>query len=206
MRILTWTVPSPQYARHYMEKAYTPVGCRIYAENAPTSGDLVVDIKDDGVSIFKANEIIKLTPSSTVSSIEYNTLATSTASNYFIAGETITGNSASVTSQIIKDNHVGSMTVNLDIEGTVHTVGETITGGTSLVTAVVVSWNAREDSVKTTIEAGQQGGVLPATQNAEPLADDFKPDDIEEGSWLSFEVVETNGANGITVQLELDEI
>ncbi len=58
-RILTWHIPSivgdgtGQGAVYYLDKDYEPVAVRIYARTAPNGGDLQIDIKDDGVSIFE---------------------------------------------------------------------------------------------------------------------------------------------------------
>jgi len=54
-RILTWHFPvggDKSVPSYYMETDYQPEAVRIYAETAPTAGDVQVDIFDDGVSIF----------------------------------------------------------------------------------------------------------------------------------------------------------
>ena len=69
-RILTWhrhitkhneTRIGPAF---YMEADYEVVAVRIHSETAPTSGDVEVDILDDGVSIFSNRASSFSTPSS----------------------------------------------------------------------------------------------------------------------------------------------
>ena len=56
-RILIWHIPdSPNplsLPRYYMEADYVPVALRVYADTKPETDDLRIDIRDDGVSIFK---------------------------------------------------------------------------------------------------------------------------------------------------------
>lgn len=60
-RILVWNLTSlrdgdeGQGPAYYAEHSYTPDACRLYARNPPNGGDLKVDIRDDGVSIFTGN-------------------------------------------------------------------------------------------------------------------------------------------------------
>jgi hypothetical protein len=62
-RYLVWHIP-PGLARSgddsqgpvfYADHDYTPAAFRLYAGQAPASGDLTVDIRADGVSIFTSN-------------------------------------------------------------------------------------------------------------------------------------------------------
>ena len=39
----------------YADRDYSPAAFRLYARLAPASGDLTVDIRDDGVTIFAGN-------------------------------------------------------------------------------------------------------------------------------------------------------
>ena len=54
-RVLVWHIPDSPYGlslpRYYMDADYAKVGLRVYAEVAPV-GDVSVDIRADGVSIF----------------------------------------------------------------------------------------------------------------------------------------------------------
>ena len=60
-RILVWSVFQPhghqvaQGPAYYAEHDYEPDACRLYARIAPSGGDLKVDIRADGVSIFTSN-------------------------------------------------------------------------------------------------------------------------------------------------------
>ena len=60
-RLLVWHVFQPhgyqmaQGPAYYAEHDYEPDACRLYARIAPSGGDLKVDIRDDGVSIFTSN-------------------------------------------------------------------------------------------------------------------------------------------------------
>ena len=60
-RILSWHVPQirgdsgSQGVVHYAEADYAPGAMRLYARKAPDGGDLTVDVRADGVSIFTSN-------------------------------------------------------------------------------------------------------------------------------------------------------
>ena len=60
-RYLTWYLDTltgtteQQGPAHYMDKGYSAGHCRIHSRIAPTSGDLKVDIRQDGTSIMTAN-------------------------------------------------------------------------------------------------------------------------------------------------------
>lgn len=57
-RILVWhsnrltMTPTSYGPTYYLEKSYAPKAVRLHCNVAPHLGDLKVDIKDDGVSIF----------------------------------------------------------------------------------------------------------------------------------------------------------
>lgn len=58
-RILTWYIEHPRMNGssegmiYFLERSYSLPGVvRIFTENAPGGGDLQIDIKDDGTSIF----------------------------------------------------------------------------------------------------------------------------------------------------------
>jgi len=60
-RILVWHLPrfkdgdSSQGPRYYADADYLPGAVRLHARQAPADGDLKVDIRDDGTSIFTSN-------------------------------------------------------------------------------------------------------------------------------------------------------
>ena len=60
-RILVWSVFQPhgyqtaQGPAYYAEHDYEPDACRLYAQIAPSGGNLKVDIRADGTSIFTTN-------------------------------------------------------------------------------------------------------------------------------------------------------
>lgn len=60
-RTLTWHIPQirgddgSQGPVYYADHDYAPDAVRLYARQAPNAGDLTVDIRDDGVSIFTSN-------------------------------------------------------------------------------------------------------------------------------------------------------
>jgi hypothetical protein len=57
-RILTWyanEIGDTQDRVYYMEQDYIPLHVRIYAREPAVSGDVEIDIKDDGVSIFETS-------------------------------------------------------------------------------------------------------------------------------------------------------
>ena len=63
LRILVWHIPEgrvkagtvSQGPVYYADHDYAPEALRLYAQRAPDGGDLKVDIRDDGVSIFTGN-------------------------------------------------------------------------------------------------------------------------------------------------------
>jgi len=60
-RTLVWHIPQvrgddgSQGPVYYAERGYSPNAVRLYARQAPGGGDLLVDVRDDGVSIFTGN-------------------------------------------------------------------------------------------------------------------------------------------------------
>ena len=57
-RVLVWHLETPerdgteQGPAYYMERDYTPTALRLLARQAPDGGPLIVNLKDDGVSIL----------------------------------------------------------------------------------------------------------------------------------------------------------
>ena len=60
-RILVWSLyqlhgdSQAQGPAYYAERDYEPDACRLYARVAPSGGDLKIDIRADGTSIFTSN-------------------------------------------------------------------------------------------------------------------------------------------------------
>lgn len=62
-RVIVWHIPegrasggdASQGPVYYAEHDYSPDAFRLYAARAPEGGDLTVDVRDDGVSIFTGN-------------------------------------------------------------------------------------------------------------------------------------------------------
>ncbi len=201
-RILTWHIPSPgvPLPAFYMERDYIPDKVRIYAEHAPVSGDLEIDIKDDGTSIFANKASSTTTHGEVYSRISYNILATST----FRVGEVITGGISGAKGHVISDDALGNMKLSITTDAS-FSVGETITGGTSLATSVILS-TFRGYRTQTYVAAiAKTVAILPKGQNLEEHAEDFPdvPATIEAGSIVTCSLIDMGGASNVTVQLEL---
>lgn len=201
-RIFVWHIPSlpAEVPTYYIDKDCLPTALRIYAERAPGSGDLLVDILDDGVSIMNGNNYQKVTFKDEPGYIEFGT-----PSGTFTVVETITGGTSGATAKVTS-NRCGRLGIT-DASTTAFTVAETITGGSSSATGVVNAYvKAIKNSTKEVI-AGQSRANLPKNKNAHSAAQDFKPGvQIAEGSWVSLSLLDAAGASGITVQLEVEEL
>lgn len=200
-RYIVWHIPNPgaPLPRFYVDRASEPAALRIRAETAPNGGDFLVDVLDDGVSIMNFNNADKVSISNVDGYIEFGT-----PSGTFIVKELVTGGTSSATARV-SANSFGRLTL-YDISA-VFTAGETITGGTSGATGVVGTFVRPLRSVSHTTVVGQAHANLPKNKNANESAEDFQNGvQIAEGSWLSLDVLEANGASNITVQLELDAL
>lgn len=199
---LIWHIPTPgsPLPRYYIDRDTEPVALRIYAEGAPVSGDLLVDILDDGVSIMNDNNYQKLTFTNTRGYIQYGTY-----SGAFTVGEVVEGGTSGATAKVRKDWY-GRLDL-YDESVTTFTVGETITGQSSTSTATVDAYVRPVLDSPMTIVSGQSHANLPKGKNSNDAAQDFKDlVYIAEGSWLSLSVLEYAGAQNITVQLELEAL
>ncbi len=200
-RYITWHIPSPGSPTpvYYIDRDSEATALRIYAENAPNGGDMIVDILDDGVSIMHSNNYEKINIKSENAYIEFGT-----HTGTFTVNETVTGGTSGATAKVL-DNKFGRLTLILDSPSTtVFTVGETITGGSSSATGIVDAYVRQTRSGARTVVAGNTHAVLPKNSNTNDAADDFIDKvQVAEGSWLSLSVLAENGANKVTVQLEL---
>lgn len=200
-RILTWHITSPGVSlpAFYMERDYIPDKVRIYAEQAPSSGDFEVDIKDDGTSIFDNKASSTTTHGEVYSGISYNTLAIST----FKVQEVVTGGTSGAKGFVISDSS-GNMKLSVTTDAS-FSVGETITGGTSLATAVILSTTRGYRTQTYVEEPAKTVAILPKGENLEEHAEDFPAVTavIFAGSVVTCSVTDMGGANNVTVQLEL---
>ena len=202
-RIVTWHIPQPgaPLPGFYMERDYTPEKVRIYAEQAPSGGDLEVDIRDDGVTIF-ANRVSTIEKKSVVySEISYNTLVST-----FTLDEIITGGTSAAKGRVVT-NARGNM--ELTLIGTVaFSVGETITGASSAATAVILYFYRGGNPLTYSTGAAKTTAILPKNANLEEHAEDFPSSEatIEAGSVLTCHEIKSNGAANVTVQLELESL
>ena len=197
-RHLVWHISSPGVPLpvYYIDRDSEPSGLRIYAETPPNGGDLLVDILDDGVSIMNSNNSNKVTFKAEDAYIEFGT-----PSGTFTVNETITGGTSSATAKV-RGNKLGRGTL-YDVSG-IFTSGETITGGSSSATGVVGTFVREIKSVSNTTVAGRSHANLPKNKNSNDEAQDFQPGVyFKEGSWVSCNPIELNGASNITIQLDL---
>lgn len=208
MRVLTWTSDT-LYARYYLDRDYEPSALRIYAQDAPDSGDLRVDILSKEKDETSFTSIMKQRSYNTVSDrrehayIEYNTLSNSLG---FTSGETLAGGSSGATATVLVDDHIGHVTL-LRASTTAFTVDEEITGSSTTYTANVNAYVlARYERDESTI-TGDVRATLGKGQNSTDAGQDFQTSVvIGEGSWVELNLVDLAGASGITIQLELNEI
>uniref|UniRef100_A0A6M3XV57 Uncharacterized protein n=1 Tax=viral metagenome TaxID=1070528 RepID=A0A6M3XV57_9ZZZZ len=200
-RILVWS-PSTHDAVFYLDEDYSPDALRIHAKDAPTLGDLVVDILDDGVSVMETgtNTIQKMTK--TNGQIWYGTY-----SGTFQVGELVSGGSSGAYGEVISTAS-GMLEILHTTPTTAFTVTETITGATSLATATVDAWVAPQeyDTPETTARTSNARLGQGETLNEE--AEDFGPDKptLQKGSLVTLSILKSGGANGVTVQLELSKV
>lgn len=206
-RILNWYLPevtgdgTNQGATYCLDKSYAlPARVRIYAVRAPDGGDLVVDIKDDGESIFGTHKVSTVNTRFDYSRIHYRTLTLGT----FQYGETVTGNSSTATGIVMLDEG-GILSINL-LTKTIFTVDEYFTGGTSSAKAYVTSFYLGGVRTKFDITLPSFYAVLVDGENSEEHAGSFAPDKtaMRQYSWITLDVVQSGGAKQISVQLELD--
>lgn len=201
-RFVVWHIPQAGVVlpTYYIDRACQPVALRLYAETAPNGGDLLVDVLDDSASIMNSNNRQKVAFKDEDGYIEYGTPV-----GTFQVNETITGGTSGATARV-KAQTKSRITV-YDNPATAFTVAETITGGTSAATGVVDAYVKQVKNWTPSVVAGQARANLPKSKTSNEAAQDFQPSiEIAEGSWLSFKVLEYNGAQNITAQLELEDL
>lgn len=207
-RILTWYLPeitgdgTSQGIAYCMEKGYSlPARVRLYAHKAPEGGDLIIDIKTDGESIFGTYKGVSLDTSNTLSRIEYHTL-----SGTFQNNEALTESSGSATGTVIDImGNIGSMKLIRD--GIVDfTVADTINGTSSGASGVTDAFVPGLIHTFTNPTIGNNYAILVDGSNKEENAGNFAKDKtkLDQFSWVTLDVIQSGGAKGITVQLELD--
>jgi hypothetical protein len=203
-RILVWFSPNGDFQgpEYYLEDDYVPADLRIMVKNPPVSGDLEIDITADDSTIFREDTIFDFKTELADGQIEYHTLAVST----FSKEELITGGTSGAKGYVVSDNGIGSMTLKHSTPGTNFSAAETITGSTSGATAIVdafvkpVDRRVKISGTPQGKESLEQGDLL----NDE--ANDFKDQVLAEGTIIKCFTLRSGGANGITVQLELNKV
>lgn len=205
-KVLTWHIPVVigegvrQGPTHYVDGDYTPTRLIIHAENAPINGNLEIDILDDGVSILEDRSSTYVTPTYANASLEYNGLTLA-----FSEQEVVTGGTSGATGYVLTDNGKGSMVL-YDTSGT-YTADETITGGTSGATATVNAFVAAKRGHVVTSDPEYRWALLIDGDNLETDAEDFvDAAEIADGSMMTCNVGETNGAGNITVHLLMEQV
>jgi hypothetical protein len=200
-RILNWYFGNGEQPAFYMERDYTPLHVRLYAGITARGDGLKVDIRDDGTSIFRTKTPTRITTKQVDSEIQY-----SAQSGAFTAGETVTGGTSSATA-VVRFDTLGNLQLTQESVAS-FSVGETITGGTSGSTATVDSFVRGSPSTTITVGKAENVAILPAGANLDTMAEDFANEGatIAEGSIVTCHKVESNGANDITVQLELESL
>ena len=197
-RYLVWHIANPGVPLpvFYIDQDSEPSALRVYAATTPNGGDLLVDILDDGVSIMNDNNSQKTSFKSEDAYIEFGAPTLT-----FTVNETITGGTSGATAKVSK-NQFGRVTL-FDVSG-IFTSGETITGGSSAATGVIGSYVRQVKSASRTIVTGKSHANLSKNLTSTDSAQDFIPGvQIREGSWVSLNPLELNGASQVTIQLEL---
>lgn len=200
-RILVWT-PTTHDAAFYLDEDYSPEALRLYAAGAPTLGDLVVDIYDDGDSIMQGGSITANKMTKTDGEIFYGTHTLA-----FIVGELVSGVTSSAYGEVL-ETAPGKLVVWHTTPKLQFKVAETINGATSGATATVDAWVAPQEYYTPETAAGTSNARLEQGEHLNEDAEDFgaeKPT-MQTGSIVTLKILEYGGANNITVQLELDKV
>ena len=103
-RILVWYFGGAEQPSYYMEKDYTIGQTIIYAANPPVDTGLLIDIKDDGVSIFTGDATAILPGGENLNS---------EAEDY--PEDTVIEEGSIVTCEIVDANGAGLITVQLEL-------------------------------------------------------------------------------------------
>jgi len=198
-RILVWHFGSSEQPAYYMERDYTPTAVRLYARIVASGGDLEVDIRDDGASIFANQSSEVTTPSYSDSNIQYSSQTAA-----FTVGGTVSGGTSGASGVVVSDT-LGSLMVS-GVGAADFSVGETITVGTT--TATVDSFVRGRHAKAYSMSPDKRVATLSAGDNLNEMAEDFpanKPP-IETGSVVTAHLIDTHGAGDITIQLELESL
>ena len=199
--ILVWT-PSTHDAVFYLDDDYFPDNLRIHAVDAPTLGDLVVDILDDGESIMDNGINTAQVMTKKDGQIWYGT-----HTGTFQLREIVTGGSSGATGEVLSIAP-GMLGILHTSPRTAFTVGETITGGTSGATATVDAWEAPQEYGTPQSTARASNARLEQGETLNEDAEDFGADKpiLGKGSLITLSILKMGGANGATVQLELSKV
>ena len=200
-RILTWFFGNGEQPSFYMERDYTPEHTRIYALTAPSGGDCEIDIKDDGVSIF-ANRSRQVSSKTQV----YSEIQYGTKTGTFAVGESVSGGTSSATG-IVVSNARGEMKLTNESVSS-FSVGETITGASSAATGVIDGYKRGSRPETFSEDSAQNSVILSKGDILNEMAEDFLASNppIAAGSIVTCNLVKSNGASQITVQLELESL
>ncbi len=201
-RIVVWHFGSEEQPAYYAERDLTPAHLRIHAVNAPTGGDLEIDIRDDGVSIFANQASLISSVSQVYSEIQYGTHSATTIT----VGEKVTGGTSSATG-IVVSNTLGTLRLTNERVSS-FSVGETITGATSGGTAVIDGYARGGRLITFSQAAAKTVATLDKGENLNEMAEDFLASGAARlaGSIITCHLINTNGASNITVQLELESM
>jgi len=206
-RILNWYLDeitgdgTNQGATYCMDVGYAlPARVRIYAKRVPEAGDLLIDIKEDGESIFGTYTELSQERTNPLSRVDYHGLATSIYQNNELVDD------GTVYARVMNHhNNKGWMDVLL-LGTTSMTVGATLSGGTSLATSTIDAFTKGGLHIENAFTEKSYYATLPEGSNKEENAANFAGDklSVKQFSWITLDVVQSGGAKGITVQLELN--
>lgn len=207
-RILTWYLEevkgdgTNQGIAYCLDTGYAlPARVRVRAQIPPSGADLILDIKADGESIFGTYTTQSRSFNNSYSEIEYHTL-----SGLFQNRETISGGTSFASAEIT-DIHRNIGHMDVELSGTTKfTVGEIITGAPSTATAVVDAFVLGGLSHEYSPVTNNYRAVLIDGQTSEDNAENFASDKtlLSQYSWITLDVIQSGGAKGISVALELD--
>ena len=197
MRILEWTSTTHE-ASFILDRDYSPDKLVLYAKYAPTLGDLVVDILDDGVSIMQGGDITVNNMTKYDGEIFYGAYT-----GTFVVRELVSGTGGAY-GEVLEIQPCYLKVIHTT-PGTPFVVGETITGVTSVATGVIDAWVAPNEYYTPESRPRTSNARLEQGENLNTDAGDFGKDKpiLSEGSVITLVKLEEGGANGITVQLEL---
>lgn len=204
-RILEWYLPENTTNQAFcLDRSYAlPAVVRINAGIAPDGGDLVIDILDDGVSIFGSHRTDTVIWRDDLSVILTERLTYTTPYTNFVLRETVTGQSSGAEAIVI-NNELGRL--ELERTNTIAFTAEEIIGSVSLTSAYVSVWMPGGAHTKQIAGTTKYISILPKGKTSEDDASNFDNDAtlMEQYSWITLDVVQSGGAKQISVQLELN--